>query len=205
MNAAILKQGSEIIRYKQIKARLTYKTSWLTCNPVPSPPLRGIKCQAQRRTRGIPNGGDNPSAPPLSSIPPVLLKAPFQTQRKYFFFDSTGSLSPGRLAGWGQGSPGAALPASQVILVQSNWSIPRSFQAPHLVAGGRGAPVLKAATVATLAQTLPGPSQRRTLNHLYLRRARRPKQPERKPDLPVRFPVHWHTGCAEGTTLLRGL
>lgn len=89
--------------------------------------------------------------------PPRAVVSPLSDPEEIFFFDSTGALSRDRLAGWGPGSPGAGLPASPVILVQSNWSIPQSFQAPHPAAGGRGALGLKAAALATLAQTLPAP------------------------------------------------
>lgn len=66
----------------------------------------------ETRTRGLPDGGGNPSAPLCPLTPRAvasLLSGP--EERTFSFFDNTGILSRDRLAGWeGQGAPGTASP-----------------------------------------------------------------------------------------------
>lgn len=95
----------------------------------------------ETRTRGHPDGGDNPSVP-LCPLPRCALASLLSGPQEiiFSFLQNTGALSRGNPACWGTEGPRAGLPPSCMLLVQSAWSTRRSSPAPSRLQAGLGLP-----------------------------------------------------------------
>lgn len=123
---------------------------------------------SERRTQGLPDGGDIPPTPsPFPATPRARASLFASPETRGFSFPPL-LRDPflGPASGLGDsGGPGAALPAPPERLVQSTWSTPRAPRSPAAAGGraGAGLRARRAAAMATRDQTPPGRSQRRAL------------------------------------------
>lgn len=156
------------------------------------------------RTRGHPDGGDNPSSPlcrlPRCALASLLLGP---EERIFSFLQNTGSLSLGNPACWGAEGSRAGLPPSCMLLVQSAWSTRRSSPAPSRLQAGLGLPPGKR------LPWQPGPKPRPPRPKACPPPAvpwRSPPTPAAQPSTPALLALRApQTGHPTGSALARGL